>query len=92
MWGIWQSLQARAALVGSYPEALAELASERILADQELRDPWGRPYRYVLREASLVLYGSTRQGAPDPNLVLSRHLAASNEPLDTGPGASLIEP
>ncbi len=92
MWGIWQALQARSALVGSYPEALAELASEQILADQSLRDPWGRPYRYILREDALVLSGTTRQGAPDPNLILSRHLATAAEPVNTGPGAALIEP
>jgi hypothetical protein len=92
MWGIWQALQARAALIGSYPEALAELASEGVLSDQDLRDPWGRAYRYVLREDSLMLAGNTRLGAPDPNLVLVRHLATSSEPIDTGPGATLVEP
>ncbi len=92
MWGIWQALQARAALVGSYPEALAELATEHILVDQDLRDPWGRAYRYVLREDSLTLSGYTRQGAPDPNLLLVKHLATSTEPVDTGPGATLVEP
>jgi hypothetical protein len=92
MWGIWQALQARSALVGSYPEALAELSSEHILADESLRDPWGRAYRYVLREDSLVLAGSTSKGAPNPNLILSRHLAAASEPPDTRPGATLVEP
>jgi hypothetical protein len=91
MWGIWQALQARAALVGSYPEALAELATEHLLHDQELRDPWGQAYRYVLREDALVLAGNTRRGSPDPNLILTKHLGATAEPVDAGPGATLVE-
>jgi hypothetical protein len=92
MWGIWQALNARSALVGSYPEALAELAGERILPDSSLRDLWGRAYRYTLREDSLTLAGSTRLGAPDPNLMFSKHLLSSTEQQGNGPGATLVEP
>jgi hypothetical protein len=91
IWGIWQGLQVHATLLGSYPDALAELTDEGILADTDLRDPWGRPYRFVLREDSLVLSGATRHGAPDPNLILTRQISTTAGPAEPGPGATLVE-
>jgi len=92
IWGLWQALQAHANLLGSYPDALAELPGERIVRDADLRDPWGRPFRFVLRENALYISGSTRNGAPDPNLILVRQLSTSVEPLEPGQGATLLEP
>jgi hypothetical protein len=91
MWGIWQGLQAHAALLGSYPDALAELAGHDVLTDADLRDPWGRPYRFVQRENLLFLSGANRLGASDSNLLLTRQLSTSNEPQEVGPGATLDE-
>jgi hypothetical protein len=92
MWGVWQVLHARAALVGSYPDNLAELVSERLLSDRTLRDPWSRAYRYVLREQAVLLAGSTPDGVPDPNLILSRHLGAEGDAAMQGQGATLVTP
>ncbi len=92
MAGIWQTLQARALLVGSFPDNLAELARERLVSARELRDPWARPYRYVLREQSVVLSGNGAQGIPDPNLMFFQHLGTETEESPSGPGAVLETP
>jgi hypothetical protein len=92
MAGIWHSLQARAMLVGSYPDTLVELARERLMSPSDLQDPWKRAYRYVLREQSVLLAGNNAQGAPDSNLLLSQHLGTEGEDASSGPGAALITP
>jgi hypothetical protein len=92
MAGIWQSLHARAMLVGSFPDTLAELARERLMSPGELQDPWGRSYRYVLREQSVLLAGNNAHGAPDSNLLLSQHLGTEGEEAAGGPGAALVTP
>lgn len=92
MWGTWQTLQARAALTGTYPDSLPELAREGYLGSAALHDPWGTSYRYVLREQSVLMAGSTPSGAPDPNLLLSVHVSAEQEDASDGRGAILVEP
>jgi hypothetical protein len=92
MVGIWHTLQARAMLVGSFPDTLAELARERFMSPNQLQDPWGRPYRYVLREQSVLLAGNNASGAPDSNLLLSQHLGTEGEEAPGGPGATLVTP
>jgi len=92
MLGVWETLHARADLVGSYPAGLGALSEERYLASSVLQDPWGAPYRYVLREQSLIVAGSQQDGAPDPNLLLSRHLPTENEDSPDERGVSLIRP
>ena len=92
MTGVWHTLHARALLVGSYPDSLVELARERFASTKDLLDPWGRPYRYVLREQSLLLAGNGPTGAPDSNLMLSQHLGGDGEETRSGPGAVLIGP
>jgi Domain of unknown function (DUF4388) len=92
MWGVWEALHARATLVGSFPDNLAELAGNGLLPDEALHDPWMRAYRYVLREQSLLLAGSTPQGVPDPNLMLTQHLPAEKlSEENQGRGAELLE-
>ncbi len=92
MAGIWHTLQARSLLVGSLPDTLAELARERLLPNAKLQDPWGRPYRYVLREQSVVLAGNNANGTPDSNLMFLQHLSVEGEEVPSGPGAVLISP
>jgi hypothetical protein len=92
MAGIWHTLQARAMLVGSFPDTIAELARERLMSPNQLQDPWGRPYRYVLREQSVLLAGNNASGAPDSNLLLSQHLGTEGEEAAGGPGATLVTP
>jgi hypothetical protein len=92
MAGIWHTLQARALLVGSFPDTLAELSRERLIPPAELQDPWGRQYRYVLREQSVLLAGNNAHGAPDSNLLFSQHLGTEGEEAAGGPGATLVTP
>jgi hypothetical protein len=92
MAGIWHTLQSRSLLVGSFPDTLAELVRERLMAPADLQDPWGRPYRYVLREQSVLLAGNNAHGAPDSNLLFSRHLGTEAEEATGGPGATLVTP
>jgi Domain of unknown function (DUF4388) len=92
MAGIWHTLQARALLTGTFPDTLGELTRERLLRAGDLQDPWGRMYRYVLREQSVVLAGNNSNGAPDSNLMFFQHLGAENEETPTGPGAVLVTP
>jgi hypothetical protein len=92
MTGIWDLVHAHALLVGSYPENLGDLVRGHLLDIRNLRDPWGQPYRYVLREQSLFLAGNTPSGVPDPSLIISQHLGAETEDQPTGPGAVLVTP
>ncbi len=92
MTGIWHALQSRALLVGSFPENLSELARERFIPTSSLLDPWGRPYRYVLREQSVLLAGNNANGAPDADLVSSQHLGSEADDMSSGPGAILLAP
>ena len=92
MEGVWRTVQARAALVGTYPETLADVVRDGLLPEAFTRDPWGRPYRYILREQSVLLAGSTPEGLPDPNLIISQHLASEPEDLHTGPALRLVNP
>ena len=92
MCGVWRALHARALIVGSYPDTLPELAREGLASGSSLLDPWDRPYRYVLREQSLLLAGNGSSGAPDSNLMLSQHLGGESEDTGSGPGAVVIGP
>jgi len=92
LWGVWQTLHARSNLVGSYPDSLGDLARERLLPEGASLDAFGHPFRYVLREDAVVLAGSTPDGAPDPNLMLSHHMESEGAAAWTGPGASLVTP
>jgi len=82
LWGLWQTLQARATLVGSYPLTLSDLVQDRLLPERALKDPWHRPYRYALYDHSVLVAGNAPSGTPDPNLILVQHLSFDEE-LDT---------
>jgi hypothetical protein len=92
MRGLWVTVQARDTLLGSYPETLTELVREGFVSEDGIRDPWGRPYRYMLREQSVLLAGSTAQGAPDPSLILSQYLGTEVEDVPAGFAVTLVQP
>ena len=92
LWGVWQTLTARANLVGSYPDSLGDLTRERLLPEGASLDANNHPFRYALREDAVVLAGSTPDGAPDPNLMLSHHMETDAGSAWVGPGASLVSP
>lgn len=91
MWGLWELINSRATLEGSFPDSIPALADPGQAGVSTGVDPWGTPYRYVLREDSVLLGGSTPGGLPDPNLLLFRHLASEDSESSTGPGA-VLEP
>ena len=66
MWHVWQAVNARDTLMGSFPESLNEVVREGYLHEESVRDPWGRPYRYLLREDSVLLGGATLRARPIP--------------------------
>lgn len=92
MWGDWEALHARSLIVGSYPDTLAELTRDGALPQGSLLDPWGRTYRYILREQSVLLAGNNAQGVPDSNLLLLQHLGAETDDSAPGQGVLLESP
>ena len=92
MTGLWRTLQSRALLVGSYPDNLAEMCREKLLRPSAILDPWGRPYRYDLREQSVLLAGNNSAGVPDSNLMFSQHLGIEGDDVGAGPGDVLLTP
>jgi hypothetical protein len=89
MWGLWQFISARATLEGSFPDDIQGVSHDGRSGISSGLDPWGTPYRYVLRDDSVLLGGSTPAGLPDPNLLLFRHLSSESSESTAGPGAVL---
>jgi len=92
LWGLSQTLHAFAQASGSYPDNLAELAHAGLLPNRALRDPWGQPYRYLLRERSLVLAGDGPGRSPNPNLVIVQSLPTGPEAAAGAKGVELVGP
>lgn len=90
--GLWEALHAHAGISGSLPNTLSELVSQRRLDPRLAKDPWGRPYHYVLREDSVLLAGSGASGSPEPELILSHQGLDPRERAQTGSGVSLLGP
>ncbi|HNX51137.1 MAG TPA: DUF4388 domain-containing protein [Thermoanaerobaculaceae bacterium] len=92
MFGLWEIVQGRALLAGTFPDTLAELVHERYVDQRLLSDPWKRPYRFVVRDQMVLLAGSGWDGAPEPNLMLSVRLGNSADDREPGQGVSLVTP
>ena len=62
---------------GQYPKTLEDLALAGILDEDAMRDPYGRPYRYILRseDGKFGIYGRNASGAIDLDLSFDRSLA-----------------
>lgn len=67
---------------GQYPKSLEDLLASGALTTQGATDPYGRPYRYILRsaEGKFALYGRNAQGDIDLDLSFERSLAPVSEP------------
>jgi hypothetical protein len=84
---------------GRYPRSLEDLLSSGILTARGATDPYGRPYRYILRpeERQFRIYGRDARGGIDLDLSFERSLApvAESSP-DTSarpekqPGVSVV--
>jgi len=66
---------------GRYPRSLEDLIVAGILPEDDLRDPYGRFYRYILRaeDGKFGLYGHNASGQIDLDLSLERSLAPVSE-------------
>jgi hypothetical protein len=86
---------------GQYPRSLDDLLKARVLDRGTTIDPYGRPYRYILRSADgkFGLYGRGPDGAIDVGLSFERSLAPVSEagsarhgrPTDRRPGVIVIQ-
>ena len=76
---------------GQYPRSLEELRAARVLDREAASDPYGRPYRYILRseEGKFGLYGRDAKGEIDLNLSFERSLAPVSE---SGPASGKKSP
>lgn len=92
LWGLGQILHGVSQLTGSYPDSLAELVQQGFATSDLLHDPWRQPYRYLLREHSLLLAGDGPRRQPSPNLVILQHLPSASEAAPGAKGVELIGP
>ena len=87
---------------GKYPRSLEDLVAAGILEREEIRDPYRRPYRYILRpdNGRFGLYGRNARGEIDLDLSIERSLAPVSElypaparlrQVDRRPGVQVIE-
>ena len=62
---------------GRYPRTLEDLLAARVLSREAATDPYGRPYRYILRteDGKFSLYGRNARGDIDLDLSFERSLA-----------------
>ena len=66
---------------GQYPRSLEDLLRSGVLTAEGATDPYGRPYRYILRpqEGKFSLYGRNARGDIDLDLTFERSLAPVSE-------------
>ncbi len=86
---------------GQYPRTLEDLVVAGILPERTLYDPYGRPYRYILRsdDGKFGLYGRNADGNIDLDLSFDRslapvaeiHPAARSRGPEKRPGVQVIE-
>lgn len=84
---------------GRYPKSLQDLLDSAVLTPEGATDPYGRPYRYILRpeERKFRIYGRDAMGDIDLDLSFERSLApvAESNPdaskgLDRQPGVRVV--
>jgi hypothetical protein len=87
---------------GQYPRSLEDLVVAGVVSERALEDPYGRPYRYILRseDGKFGLYGRNPEGDIDLDLSLDRTLApvaeirpagSRSRTQDRRPGVQVIE-
>lgn len=81
-------------LRGSSPTSLEDLVRAGCLSARELKDPWGRPYRLVVRGETLLVTGADAKGQPVPLLMVVRRLPRESvfpSGAFSGPGVVLLD-
>ena len=86
---------------GQYPRSLDDLLNARVLDPKVSRDPYGNPYRYILRseDGKFSLYGRNARGGIDLDLSFERSLAPVSEssaggkakPVERKPSVEIIQ-
>jgi hypothetical protein len=84
---------------GRYPKSLQDLLESGVLTAEGATDPYGRPYRYILRpeEGKFRIYGRDVQGDIDLDLSFERSLAPVAEskpglsPGEKQPGVRVVK-
>jgi hypothetical protein len=86
---------------GHYPKRVEDLLASGVLAPEAISDPYGRPYRYILRseDGKFSLYGRNAEGKIDLDLSFERSLAPVSEsrpdqnakPADQRPGVRIVQ-
>ena len=69
-----ESVDAVGLLSGKFPESLDRLVASRVLTPNDLLDPWGNRYRYIVQGEKFYLVGFDRDGKTDVDLLFSRSL------------------
>ncbi len=89
-----REIEAFRELRGSFPTSLEDLVRAGCLSAEELKDPWGRPYRLVVRGETLLVTGADARGEPVPLLMVVRRLPREPVLLSggmSGPGVVLLD-
>ena len=65
---------------GKFPESLEDVANWRLVGVSEMKDPWGRGYRYVLQRdlGKYYLIGFDSDGKTDPDLFISHKVRTAS--------------
>jgi len=83
-------------VAGRFPDSLEAVVASRLVPAADLRDPWGRPYRYVLQgdRGKYYLVGYDSDGKTDTDLFLSHSLrggeATRTQVIRSGPRREII--
>lgn len=91
---LMREIEAYRELKGGFPSSLEELVKEGNLPEGLAKDPWGRPYRLVVRGETLLIAGSDASGQPVPLLMMARRLPkepALHAGSASGPGVVLLD-
>jgi hypothetical protein len=77
---------------GQYPRSLEDLLRSGVLTPEGATDPYGRPYRYILRsqEGKFSLYGRNAQGDIDLDLTSESHPASSADRPGKQPRVQMV--
>lgn len=92
LWGLGEILLGTASWTGAYPNFLSEISKNGLAPAAALRDPWGQPYRYLLKESSLLLAGDGPNRTPNPTLLIVMTLPSGPESAVGVKGVEVIEP
>jgi len=75
-------------LSGRFPESLDRLVASHVLRSNDLLDPWGNRYRYIVQGEKFYLVGFDQDGKTDVDLLFSRSLVLRSPSADSKTGKS----